>query len=944
MEKEKVLWPGWETVRLIGRGSFGAVYEIERDVFGHKEKAALKVITIPQSDSDIEELYDSGYDEASVTATFKSHLESIVNEYSLMREMNGAANVVNCDDFRIVPHDDNIGWDIFIKMELLTPLTKALGKQPSDEQVIQIAKDMCEALILCKKYGIIHRDIKPQNIFVSKNGDYKLGDFGIAKTIEKTSGGTKIGTYKYMAPEVYNNQPYNMTADIYSLGLVLHWMLNERRSPFMPLPPAPAVASQEDEARAKRFNGTPIPVPAHGSEELKRIVLKACAYDSKDRFQSAEEMLSALQRLGESKWMPSEAVSDAHAQQEEQISENDGTVGAWGDNSGSPITSADNNQDDETVGAFDRGHNSVDQEKPIETITLPPKPKKKNGLVWGVLGGIALIAVVLFIVLNNRGASVPAPTESQSSETTSPTVETTNDSSPIISHRQFADALSLAQSFRKKTVAAGDSFAVGVKADGSCVTAGTNAPNVSGWRNIVAITGDSYNVAGIQSDGRVVCTDRNLDVSQWTDMVQIEYRQQVLGEYRHIVGLTSNGTVVATGTNNYGECDVSEWYNIVDVSAGYSHTVGLRSDGTVVACGNNEDGQCNVSEWENIIDVAASRWATYGLTTDGRILVVGSHVDTYGNNEVPDVPQWENVVAIIASNETGSTNDFVLGVCADGSLVSNRVGYLDSGDIESFSSVRSVAVSSWGYTICVDSHGNVHDVGWDVDGDRIVDSWPALAVADAEQLSSGSSSFEIGDVVLFGSIEQDNDLSNGAEEIEWIVLDKSNGKALLISKYILFFRPYNDTEEVVEWENCSLRKWLNDNFINSAFTASERTMIASTTFSGKVDALDEAASATTTDFIFILSRDELREIYNLPDWNGGVDSDYVSLVTYATQYAAKEAGYGNNTGPFAWWERCKAGSAMIGYFCAANGRTHSSGGSVDSVYGVRPAIWVTISE
>lgn len=298
MWKKRIAWPGWETVRLIGRGSFGAVYEIERDVFGHKEKAALKVISIPQSDSDIEELYDSGYDEASITATFQSHLESIVNEYTLMREMNGAANVVNCDDFRIVPHEDNIGWDIFIKMELLTPLTKALDRQPSDVQVIQIAKDMCSALILCKKYGIIHRDIKPQNIFVSKNGDYKLGDFGIAKTIEKTSGGTKIGTYRYMAPEVYNNQPYNLAADIYSLGLVLHWLLNERRSPFMPLPPAPAVASQEDEARSKRFSGTPTPAPSHGSGELKRIVLKACAYNPRDRYQSAEDMLADLKKQG----------------------------------------------------------------------------------------------------------------------------------------------------------------------------------------------------------------------------------------------------------------------------------------------------------------------------------------------------------------------------------------------------------------------------------------------------------------------------------------------------------------------------------------------------------------------------------------------------------------------------------------------------------------------
>jgi len=290
-------YPEWKTVRIIGAGSYGTVYEIEQDVIGYKEKAALKVISIPQKDSDIEELYDSGYDEASVTATFKSHMESIVNEYSLMRKMYGAANVVNCDDFRIVQHDDNIGWDVYIKMELLTPLTKALPKEIPEKQVIQIAKDMCRALELCDKHGIIHRDIKPQNIFVSKNGDYKLGDFGIAKTIEKTSGGTMIGTPKFMAPEVYNNQPYNKTADIYSLGLVLYWLLNERRQPFMPLPPAPAIATQEAASREKRFRGALLPAPAHGSKELQRIVLKACAFDPKDRYHAAKEMSADLAAL-----------------------------------------------------------------------------------------------------------------------------------------------------------------------------------------------------------------------------------------------------------------------------------------------------------------------------------------------------------------------------------------------------------------------------------------------------------------------------------------------------------------------------------------------------------------------------------------------------------------------------------------------------------------------
>ena len=292
-------WPGWETVRLIGRGSFGAVYEIERRLFEDEEpeKAALKVITIPQNDSDIEELYNDGYDEESVTSTFRSHLKSIVAEYSLMRKMNGSSNIVNCDDVRYVQHDDGIGWDIYIKMELLTPLTRALPATVSEEQVIKIAKDMCAALELCSKHNIIHRDIKPQNIFVSENGDYKLGDFGIAKTVEKTMGGTKTGTYKYMAPEVYSNKPYNSTADIYSLGLVLYWLLNERRMPFMPLPPEKLRAGMDEESRSRRFSGEQIPAPRNGSEELKRIVLKACAYDPKDRYQSARKMREDLMRL-----------------------------------------------------------------------------------------------------------------------------------------------------------------------------------------------------------------------------------------------------------------------------------------------------------------------------------------------------------------------------------------------------------------------------------------------------------------------------------------------------------------------------------------------------------------------------------------------------------------------------------------------------------------------
>lgn len=289
------LWPGWEVVRLIGKGSFGSVYEIRRELMGNEERAALKVITIPQNSGDIEEMYGEGYDDESITATFQEHLKSIINEYSLMRKLNGSANVVSCDDVRYIQHENGMGWDIYIKMELLTPLTRALPQQIPEETAIRVGIDLCHALELCKKHDIIHRDIKPQNIFVSDNGDYKLGDFGIAKTVEKTMGGTKVGTYKYMAPEVYNNQPYGGSADIYSLGMVLYWLLNERRMPFTPLPPARMNAGDEEAARSRRLSGETLPPPAHGSDALKQIVLKACAFDQKDRYADPAQMREALE-------------------------------------------------------------------------------------------------------------------------------------------------------------------------------------------------------------------------------------------------------------------------------------------------------------------------------------------------------------------------------------------------------------------------------------------------------------------------------------------------------------------------------------------------------------------------------------------------------------------------------------------------------------------------
>lgn len=399
---ESALYPGWETVREIGSGSFGAVYEIARTLpNGKTEKAALKVISIPQNEGDVEELYSSGYDDASITAHFKSYLADIVNEYSLMAEIKGHTNVVYCDDIRYIQHDDGFGWDIFIKMELLTPLMKAKEPGAVEDTVKKLGADICSALVLCREKNIIHRDIKPQNIFVSEHGDYKLGDFGIAKTVEKTTGGTKIGTYGYMAPEVYNNQPYGAAADIYSLGLVLYWLLNEHRLPFLPMPPKVPTSTENEQARLRRFRGEPIPAPKNGSEALKRIVLKACAYDPGDRYHTADEMLADLNALqGSPAAAPEETAPAAEAEAPEDAET--ATRGAFTvGTTGTAAPALDAEKTEGTVGIFDREPERAEVKPQKKTPGKTGKPGSKK-LYAAILGGI-LVAAVAVLALTQGG-------------------------------------------------------------------------------------------------------------------------------------------------------------------------------------------------------------------------------------------------------------------------------------------------------------------------------------------------------------------------------------------------------------------------------------------------------------------------------------------------------------------------------------------------------------
>lgn len=114
-----------------------------------------------------------------------------------------------------------------------------------------------------------------------------------------------------------------------------------------------------------------------------------------------------------------------------------------------------------------------------------------------------------------------------------------------------------------------------------------------------------------------------------------------------------------------------------------------------------------------------------------------------------------------------------------------------------------------------------------------------------------------GEIVTFGTYEQDGDLSNGPEKIEWVVLDVEEHKALLLSRYVLDAIPFNEKLRRVPWKGCTLRKWLNRDFYNKAFTAPERSLIAETELKNNdYIYVFRPVNTDTTDRIFLLSRPE----------------------------------------------------------------------------------------
>ena len=772
----------WQIREFLGSGSGGktAVFRLAR-VDSARGVSALKIVNLIEERGSFDELSD--FHRKEYEAAREECSRSAEQEVWLMDELRGNTNIVDYLDHTFVDwsEEDCFGRDLLIRMELLTDLRSELrnGRMFTEAEVLKIGRDICVALELCHNKNILHRDVKPENIFRNKDGAYKLGDFGVSRVLDACPGAvasTGIGTYEYWPAEQMTGS-YDKRVDIYSLGLVLYELSNRNRLPFA------ASTYVTGKEVSLRLSEAPMTEPTEVNQALARVILKACAFRPADRYQSAEDFLKALDWLSRKNQAFSD-ISAPKSPRQEVPSVRYETVPARP--SDAPKTAFETQPAQKREPTFE-AQRARSKKSTAGSYLMEQDHRKKKMLpiflvalllcaVAGVFVGPkvwtffryssakALLeegkynqAVSAFESLGNyrdsleklKSARLAADYEAAKALSEEGKYEEAIaafealgdywDSAEKLKNTRFAAdyavAESLAQSGKtaeaamafyalgekersfelwgqlteRNTVSVGSYHTVGLKTDGTVVSAGADGYgqcDVDDWTDIIAVSAGSLHTVGLKTDGTVVSTGYNAhnrcDVCSWADIVAVSAGSN------HTVGLKTDGTVVSTGNNEYGQCNLDNWMNIVAISAGYYHTVGLKADGTVVAAGSNRNGRCDVSGWIDIVSVSAGTNHTVGLKADGTVVAVGNNL--YGQCNVDD---WTNIIAVSAgSNHT-------VGLKADGTVVA--VGGNVSGQCN---------VSDW-TDIAVISAGPYQTMGLKADGTLVGmgnNSWHQLEV------------------------------------------------------------------------------------------------------------------------------------------------------------------------------------------------------------------------
>ena len=280
LEQYAPLWGRFTPAVRIYRSSRCCVYTLTSGSPEEDVSYVAKVITILGQGEDLER-----------------RAAEVRQEIAALEQLRDCAAVVTLYDTAWMPlydHEVLVGWDVLLRMERLDCVAELLreGENLTISEVRTLARDIAAALAAAHQLGVIHRDVKPANLYRTARGRFQLGDFGVARHCRTGILETMTGTAAYMAPEVARGDVYDRRVDLYSLGIVLYQLLNGGQ---LPLTDENTPFAQRETAVRRRWQLNRLPPPPQGDRRLKRIVLRCCAGKAQKRFPTAEALLAALE-------------------------------------------------------------------------------------------------------------------------------------------------------------------------------------------------------------------------------------------------------------------------------------------------------------------------------------------------------------------------------------------------------------------------------------------------------------------------------------------------------------------------------------------------------------------------------------------------------------------------------------------------------------------------
>lgn len=256
-----------------------------------KEKFILKQISIPESQNQVNAMLLTGAcaDKAAAQRYYADMTQGLVEEIHLLDRLSKTRGFAAFFSHQTTPKEGGeTGMDLWVLSPYRTTLTAYAKRNAMTHlNAVNLGIDLCAALTLCRKAGYLYQNLKPENIFVTPQRQFQLGDFGFLP-LDHLTYATFPAKYRspFAAPELFDDfGEMNGTIDLYALGMVLYLVYNGGQGPF---------AESQDEAEARRLKGDSLPPPAYADYEMAAIILKATAFHPADRWQSPEAMGHAL--------------------------------------------------------------------------------------------------------------------------------------------------------------------------------------------------------------------------------------------------------------------------------------------------------------------------------------------------------------------------------------------------------------------------------------------------------------------------------------------------------------------------------------------------------------------------------------------------------------------------------------------------------------------------